>query len=213
MNGSPEYISKKINNYLHKENPYRVHPGEKVQKFRDYILLFVIAGGVVALDQYTKMLVRTHIAFAGMWLPVSLEALLPYMRIVNWQNSGAAFGLFQNGNMILIALAFIVIGVIIYYYPRVSPEDWWLKLALGLQLGGALGNLTDRLRFGHVTDFISVFSFPVFNVADSAITIGTCILLLGVYLKERKIKMNSKQNPTLTEEPASVPQSGDIKSE
>ena len=184
-----------------------------MQKFRDYIQLFVIAGGVVALDQYTKMLVRTHIAFAGMWLPNSLDSLLPYMRIVNWHNSGAAFGLFQNGNLILMGLAFIVIGVIIYYYPRVSPEDWWLKLALGLQLGGALGNLTDRLRFGHVTDFISVFSFPVFNVANSAITIGTCILLLGVYLKERKISKDMKLSPTLTEESPSVSQSGDTKSE
>ncbi len=82
--------------------------------------------------------------------------------------------------------------MIIYYYPQVSREDWWLKLALGLQLGGALGNLIDRLQFGHVIDFISVGSFPVWNVADSAITVGTCILLLGVYLKERKLNSQAK---------------------
>jgi signal peptidase II len=63
-----------------------------------------------------------------------------------------------------------------------------------LQLGGALGNLIDRLQYGHVTDFISVGSFPVWNVADSAITVGTCILLLGIYLKERKLAGQAKIN-------------------
>jgi signal peptidase II len=165
-----------------------------VQKFRDYLWLFLISGFVVALDQYSKWLVRSNLSFAESWLPAQLQYLLPYMRIVYWHNTGAAFGLFQNGNVIFIILGFIVSGVIIYYYPHVSREDWWLKLALGLQLGGALGNLIDRLQYGHVTDFISVGSFPVWNVADSAITVGTCILLLGVYLKERK--MSSKAKPT-----------------
>jgi signal peptidase II len=164
-----------------------------VKKFRDYLFLFLVAGFVVILDQYTKMLVRLHLSFAEVWLPDQLHSLLPFIRIVNWHNSGAAFGLFQNGNLIFIILAFIISGVIIYYYPQVAKEDWWLKLALGLQLGGALGNLIDRLQFGHVTDFISVGAFPVFNVADSAITIGTCILLLGVFLKERKINKQMKK--------------------
>ena len=163
-----------------------------MQKFRDYLWLFLISGFIVALDQYTKWLVRSNLSFAESWLPEQLQSLLPYMRIVYWYNTGAAFGLFQNGNLVFIVLGFIVSGVIIYYYPQVSREDWWLKLALGLQLGGALGNLIDRLQFGHVIDFISVGSFPVFNVADSAITVGTGILLLGVYLKERKLTSHAK---------------------
>jgi len=166
--------------------------GEGVQKFRDYLWLFLISGFIVALDQYTKWLVRSNLSFTESWLPEQLQSLLPYMRIVYWHNTGAAFGLFQNGNVIFIILGFIVSGVIIYYYPHVSKEDWWLKLALGLQLGGALGNLIDRLQYGHVIDFISVGAFPVFNVADSAITVGTCILLLGIYLKERKIGQQTK---------------------
>ena len=165
-----------------------------MQKFRDYLWLFLISGFIVALDQYTKWLVRSNLSFAESWLPEQLQSLLPYMRIVYWHNTGAAFGLFQNGNVIFIILGFIVSGVIIYYYPQVSREDWWLKLALGLQLGGALGNLIDRLQYGHVTDFISVGSFPVWNVADSAITVGTCILLLGIYLKERKLAGQAKIN-------------------
>jgi signal peptidase II len=184
-----------------------------VKIFRNYLFLFLTAGFVVALDQYTKWLVRSNLAFSEMWLPDQLKEFLPYFRIVYWHNSGAAFGLFQNGNIILMALAFIVIGVIIYYYPRVSPEDWWLKLALGLQLGGALGNLIDRMTLGRVTDFISVSSFPVFNVADSAITIGTCILLLGVYLKERKAGKKSKIESNPADDIAIGSGSGDPKGE
>ncbi len=185
-------------------------------KIRDYLLLFLPAGFVVALDQYSKWLVRSQLAFGEMWLPAPLEGLLPYMRIVYWHNSGAAFGLFQRGNLILTILAIIVIGVIIYYYPRVSPEDWWLKLAMGLQLGGAVGNLIDRLTLGQVTDFISLSTFPVFNVADSAITIGTCILLLGVYLKERqsgKQAKGSSKSSRPGSETASNPETGEPQGE
>jgi signal peptidase II len=181
-----------------------------VSKFRDYMFLFLTAGFIVLLDQYSKWMVRSNLAFTEMWLPIQLKELLPYMRIVYWHNSGAAFGLFQNANLVFIILAFIVSGAIIYYYPQVAPEDWWLKLALGLQLGGALGNLIDRLTIGQVTDFISVGSFPVFNVADSAITIGTCILVLGVYLKEQKARKKAIEP---SETPINQAESGEPKRE
>ena len=68
-------------------------------------------------------------------------------------------------------------------------SDWFLRVAMSMQLGGALGNLTDRLiNDGRVTDFISVGAFPVFNIADASISVGTAILLLGVYLQERAAK-------------------------
>jgi len=85
-------------------------------------------------------------------------------------------------------LAFVVIGAILYYYPQVESDDWTLKLAMGLQLGGAAGNLIDRLLAGQVTDFISVSVFPVFNIADASITVGVLVLLLGVWIKERQEK-------------------------
>jgi signal peptidase II len=157
-------------------------------KVKDYLVLLGTAGTVIAFDQWTKWLVREHIVFGGEWLPESLAWLSPYARIVHWYNSGAAFGMFQNGNTIFTVLAFIVIGAIIYYYPHVENEDWTLKLALGLQLAGASGNLIDRLMMGKVTDFISVGVFPVFNIADASITIGVVVLLLGVWLKEMKEK-------------------------
>lgn len=156
-------------------------------------MLFGVAGAIIALDQWTKWLVRENIEFGGQWLPESLAWLSPYARIVHWYNSGAAFGMFQNGNMVFTVLAFIVIGAIIYYYPKVEAEDWTLKVALGLQLAGAAGNLIDRLMMGKVTDFISVGTFPVFNVADASITIGVLVLLLGVWLKERHEKKMSAE--------------------
>jgi signal peptidase II len=76
---------------------------------------------------------------------------------------------------------------IIYYFPRVPANDWTLRIAMGLQLGGALGNLYDRIfNVGEVTDFISVGNFPVFNVADASISVGVLVLLLGIWLQDRK---------------------------
>ncbi len=151
-------------------------------------MLVGLAGIIIALDQWTKWLVRRDIPFQGAWLPDWLQWLAPYARIVNWSNSGAAFGTFQNGNAVFTVLAIIVILAIIYYYPRVEADDWTLRLAMGLQLGGAAGNLIDRLLMQRVTDFIAVGTFPVFNMADASISIGVVVLILGVWLKERSEK-------------------------
>ena len=125
------------------------------------------------------------------------EWLRPYARIVHWYNSGAAFGLFQNGAIVFTVLAIVVAGLILYYFPRTSPHDWTLRLAMGLQLGGALGNLIDRLtRSGQVTDFISLGAFPVFNVADASITVGVIVLVLGAWLKEQGSKGAGEQVTT-----------------
>ncbi len=159
---------------------------------KDYLTLFGVAGTIIGLDQWTKWLVRENIEFGSQWLPERVDWLYPYARFVNWHNSGAAFGIFQNGNMVFTILAIVVIGAIIYYYPAVDTEDWTLKLAMALQLGGAAGNLTDRLMVGKVTDFISIGVFPVFNVADSAITTGVVILLLGIWIKEKQEKMKNE---------------------
>jgi signal peptidase II len=150
---------------------------------KDYLVLGSIVAVVIFLDQLTKDLVRNALPLGGMWSP--WPWLEPYARIVHWYNTGVAFGMFQGFGGIFTVIAIIVSAAIIYYYPRVPVEDWPLRLAMGLQMGGALGNMIDRLTQGHVTDFISVGNFAVFNVADSSITIGVAILLLGVYLQER----------------------------
>ena len=163
------------------------------QRIKDYLVLIGVASVVIALDQWTKWLVRTNIEFGAQWLPAGLSWLSPYARIVNWSNSGAAFGMFQNGNLVFTTLAIIVIGAIVYYYPQVEAEDWTLKLAMGLQLAGAAGNLIDRLKVGKVTDFISIGVFPVFNIADSSITVGVIVLLFGVWIKERNEKRKAAE--------------------
>ena len=156
--------------------------------WRDYALLVGLAGVIILIDQLTKWLVRTYIPFQSMWMPEGLSWLAPFVRIVNWSNSGAAFGTFQEGNTVFSILAILVIAAILYYYPRVERSDWTLRLAMGLQLGGAAGNLVDRLILHRVTDFIAVGAFPVFNVADASISIGVAVLILGVWLKERQEK-------------------------
>lgn len=163
-------------------------------KVKDYLILFGVAGISIGLDQWTKWLVREHIAFGEQWLPEWLSWLSPYARFVHWSNSGAAFGMFQDGNQIFKVLAFVVIGAIIYYYPQIEKEGLYLKIAMGMQLGGAAGNLIDRLLKDEVTDFISVGTFPVFNVADASISVGVAVLLLGVWWQERQAKLRAKSD-------------------
>jgi len=163
------------------ENTHKEHHLKR--RLRDYLALFLISGSIVALDQWTKTLVRENIPLGGIWMP--WEWLQPYARIVHWYNTGAAFGLFKDGNLVFSILAIVVSIFIIYYFPRVLASDRMLRLALAMQLGGAVGNLVDRLTVGKVTDFISLGNFPVFNVADSSITVGVAVLALGAWLKER----------------------------
>lgn len=158
----------------------------------DYAFLFLIGGAIIALDQWTKFLVRTTIPLGTDWLPEKLSWLMPYARLRHWYNTGAAFGLFKDGNLVFTVLAIIVSLAIIYYFPRTERKDWWLRLALAMQFAGAVGNLIDRLVIKHVTDFISIGNFAVFNVADSSISVGVAILALGVVIKERQLKKQSQ---------------------
>lgn len=157
---------------------------------QSYLFLLIIALPITALDQWTKGLVRTNLDFYERWMP--LEWLEPYARIIRTQNRGAAFGMFQEGADIFTILAIVVIIIILIYFPRVAKEDWPLRFAMGFQLAGAAGNLSDRLLYGSVTDFISVGNFPVFNIADASISIGVAILLIGVWYLERQEKAKQK---------------------
>jgi signal peptidase II len=178
---------------------------------RNYLLLFVLAGVVFALDQWTKKLVRSHLDFGQTWVP--WDWLAPYARIVYWHNSGAAFGLGQNLSFIFTVLAIIVILAIFFYYPQIPGDNWPLRIALGMQLGGACGNLVDRLTIGFVTDFISVGNFPVFNVADSSISVGVVVLIVGMWIIEKKQKSTSVGADSEFPSPASALSGEDIQGE
>ncbi|MBW6464979.1 MAG: signal peptidase II [Brevefilum sp.] len=152
---------------------------------KTYGLLVLVVSVVIVLDQITKYIVRINLPFGSSWTPI---AALPFFRIVHWLNTGAAFGMFQGGGLIFGILAVIVTLIIVLYYPKIPREYIWMRIAIAMQMGGALGNLIDRLLFGPVTDFIAVGTFPVFNIADASITVGVGILLLNLWLLERKEK-------------------------
>ncbi|MCW5873925.1 MAG: signal peptidase II [Anaerolineales bacterium] len=151
---------------------------QPVINLRSYLSLVLVSGAIILLDQLTKAWVRDNLALSQTWMP--WEQLAPYARIVHWQNSGAAFGMFQNAGAFFAVLAILVAGMIIYYFPRLEPGDWAVRLGMSLQLGGALGNLIDRLQHGHVTDFISIGNFPIWNIADAAITCGVAVMILDM---------------------------------
>lgn len=134
---------------------------------------FFIALLVVVLDQTTKYLARNFIhAFETIMV-------LPFLQLISIRNEGAAFGLFKGlGNITFIIISVVAVAFILYLIFK-SSED---KLGLSLILGGATGNLIDRIFFGNVTDFIDVFAgrlhWPAFNIADSALTVGLAVMLM-----------------------------------
>lgn len=144
------------------------------------VMLLLVAALVVAVDHLSKLYVEQR-------LPLNMTvAPLPgwehLFRITHVSNTGAAFGLFPGGGTLFTVVAFIVAAVIIIYNFQLPGGQPLLRVALGLQLGGALGNLIDRLRLGHVTDFLDFGNWPVFNLADTAIVGGVAILgLMMVY--------------------------------
>jgi signal peptidase II len=161
---------------------------------RSYWLLILVAGLVIILDQISKAYIRDNfVENVTMWAP--WEWMLPYARIIHITNTGVAFGMFQGMNIVFAILATIVSIAIIYYYPRVPASDWILRLALGLQLAGAVGNLLDRVFIGYVTDFISVGTFAVFNIADASISVGVAVLIIGVWIQEQQAKKRAGTAP------------------
>ncbi|MCY3886964.1 MAG: signal peptidase II [Chloroflexi bacterium] len=142
---------------------------------RDLWLLGIVAAWV-ALDQITKVVVRESLNRGEHW------ELAPFFRFSHITNDGAAFGLLDNMNTLLAVTTVVVIVVLAIYY-FVPPIDHWLpRLGLALILGGALGNLIDRLYQGRVTDFINFSHYPAFNLADSGITLGVIAIMASLIL-------------------------------
>jgi signal peptidase II len=160
--------------------------------FAENLLPLIVAAIALAVDQLTKRWIEATIPLGFTIAPV--QFISPYLTLTNVQNSGAAFSIFQNGRVFFIIVAIIVSILIIYYAPRLSAGDWVSRLALGLQLAGALGNLIDRLRQGFATDFIHLqipqinFDWPVSNVADICIVTGVIVLIVNTLLQERREK-------------------------
>ena len=155
------------------------------------LILFLVALVAIGLDQYTKYLVESNLALFEVYAPI--PSLEPYFRIFHIYNTGATFGLFAGGGDIFRYLAIVVSLGIIYYNHILPGRQSLLRLALGLQMGGALGNMIDRFRIGHVTDFIDIGPWYIFNLADLAVVSGAVILGLLVLKESRELKAKQQE--------------------
>ena len=127
------------------------------------------------LDQWTKYLVVQNIGMLNVWTPFPA---LDFFRIVGSYNTGTACGYFPQLSFVFTLAPFFILAVVIWFYRSQSKPSWLLTISVGLIIGGALGNLIDRLRLGYVVDFIAVGTFPIFNVADAAVSTAVVIMLL-----------------------------------
>lgn len=155
-----------------------------------YRLVLIVLGSVLVLDQITKMMVEHW-----MRLHQSIEIIPNFVRLTYIRNTGAAFGFLAGDPSMLRVLFFVVttivaIGCIFYLLKNLPSEETGTTASLSLILGGALGNLFDRVRMGEVIDFIDLhwyqLHWPAFNVADAAISVGVVLLLIQM-LRRRKI--------------------------
>ena len=148
-------------------------------------LFFLTTLSVVVIDQISKIWIRSQLA-VGQSLPET-----GWLRLTHVRNTGAAFGLFQGQSLPLTIVAFVGIAAILVYALVVYRGFPFLgnipnRVALGLVLGGTVGNLVDRLSFGYVTDFIDFTIWPAFNIADSAVTVG---VILFAYSLLRSVRV------------------------
>ena len=143
--------------------------------------LFVLPLAVVILDQFSKYIVVENMAL-GESIPIIEEVFhLTYIL-----NPGAAFGMFAHNRLFFIAIAIVVIGIIIWARREILASPWEVKAGCGLFLGGAIGNLIDRVRQGLVIDFFDFRIWPVFNIADIAICIGVGLIIWNLLKMELK---------------------------
>lgn len=158
------------------------------KKIKAYLEMFAISGIIVVLDQFTKYLVRTNLQLRETWMP--WEWLEPYARIIHWKNTGVAFGLFQGRGWLFTLIGLMVVLVILVFFRKTIDSNFYWRLAIAAQLGGAIGNLIDRINpnVGYVVDFIWIGNFPVFNFADMGIVIGAIILIIGTWTADEKAK-------------------------
>ena len=159
------------------------------RRWRGDLAFFLIAAAVITLDQFTKWLVRSNLGLYESW---PRDGTVSIIHVVN---SGAAFGILQGQTPFLIVTSLLGLGAILLYYVYPPMDHGIIRVALGMQLGGAIGNLIDRVRLGEVTDFIHVGSFPTFNVADSSITTSIVVVLLFFVFQEAEAAKQREPAP------------------
>jgi signal peptidase II len=153
---------------------------------RGLLTIGLIAAAVLAIDQWTKRYVVTHVYFDGSCVPLCghKELIRGWLRIAPEPNYHGAFGMLGSNTFMLIAMALFVLIVFWLSFREAAERSALVRLAFGLILGGAVANIVDRVHYGYVIDFVDFYRFPdlwryTFNVADSCITIGVALLLIS----------------------------------
>ena len=153
---------------------------------RRIALVAAVAVVVFVLDRITKIAVETNLAVGR-----SVDVIGEWVRISHVTNSGAAFGLLPERTTFLSILSVVAVFAIVYYYRRLAAKSLLVSATLGMQLGGAIGNLVDRVGQGYVVDFVDVgipggVRFWSFNVADSSIVVGIIAVTVLLWWQERR---------------------------
>jgi signal peptidase II len=148
--------------------------------FRQWLALAAVAGAATAADQMTKAIVSSSLS-----LGESIDVVGP-LSIHHVQNSGIAFGLFPTATAGVIVLTGVAVAWMLVFFARSGGRHPILPVALGLLLGGSLSNLVDRVRLGHVVDFLDFRFWPAFNLADSFIVAGVAVLIGALLLADRE---------------------------
>lgn len=137
---------------------------------------------VLVIDQGSKFLIRKNLS-----LYESIPIIPDFFHLTYIENPGAAFGILAHKRIFFIIITILILVGIFYFYFKLKKEQWLLKIALGLVVGGAIGNFIDRLRWGAVIDFLDFRIWPVFNIADTAIIIGMLIIAYQILIKGEEV--------------------------
>ncbi len=143
-----------------------------------YITIFSAALIVILIDQITKFLVKINFQ-----LNESVPFIKNIFHLTYRHNYGAGFGILQQQTYILIFISLIVIGAIFYYFDKIKNKEISLQIFVGFILGGTIGNLIDRISYSYVIDFLDFQIWPVFNFADTFVTVGVIALIIYLWKK------------------------------
>lgn len=160
------------------------------EEANDYGRLYIIGLFVVMLDQVSKLWILYNITPGAYIDPPPISIIDPFFYIVHIYNTGSAWGQLPGKSQFLALLAVIALICIFIFRKRLELKDWSMQWTFGLLCGGIVGNLIDRLIYGHVIDFLDFhffgYRFPAFNIADSGITVGVILYVFFVLFAKKK---------------------------
>ncbi len=152
------------------------------------MILLIIFLLVLLADQYTKLIVQQDM-IVGQSIPI-IHRIFHFTYV---QNTGGAFGILRGRTNFFIVVSIIVILFIIYFMLKEEKKDTFVQVVFSIVLGGAISNLIDRMRLGYVVDFVDLQVWPVFNIADSAISVGMVLLLIRLFFRKEKLPELAKK--------------------